>query len=177
MKKRALTATLLLSVSLSLLAFDLPKGWILAGDEAKSYEMGVDKGAGPNGNNAATIQSKEKKIKGFGTLMQQSLADKYKGKRVKMSGYLKSNGVSKWAGLWLRVDGANSGEILGFDNMEKRAVTGTTDWKRYEIVLDVPENAANLAYGALLDGTGKIWFDDIQFEVVTLNVPVTNMIK
>lgn len=177
MKKRALTATLLLSVSLSLLAFDLPKGWIIAGDEAKSYEMGVDKGAGPKGNNAATIQSKEKSIKGFGTLMQQALADKYRGKRVKMSAYLKSSGVSEWAGLWFRVDGNGSGGILGFDNMEKRAVKGTTDWQRYEIVLDVPEEASNLAYGALLSGTGKIWFDDINFEVVTLNVPSTNMIK
>lgn len=177
MKKRALTATLLLSVSLSLLAFDLPKGWAIAGDEAKSYEMGVDKGAGRKGDNAGTIQSKQKSIDGFGTLMQHAVPDKYRGKRVKMSGYIKSKDVNGWAGLWFRVDGNGPDGMLGFDNMETRAVKGTTDWARYEIVLDVPEEASNLVYGALLSGTGKIWFDDIDFEVVTLNVPSTNMIK
>ena len=42
------------------------------------------------------------------------------------------------------------------------------------IVLDVPQQATNLAYGALLDGTGKIWFSDLSFEVVDRSVATTN---
>ena len=49
----------------------------------------------------------------------------------------------------------------------------TTGWKKYEIVLDVPQQATNLAYGALLDGTGEIWISDLSFETVDRNVPVT----
>jgi hypothetical protein len=52
--------------------------------------MGVDKGAGQDGKNAATIKSIEKSIKGFGTLMQNCLPGKYAGKRVRMSGFMKS---------------------------------------------------------------------------------------
>ncbi|MBL7693078.1 MAG: hypothetical protein JNM41_15900 [Flavipsychrobacter sp.] len=37
----------------------------------------------------------------------------------------------------------------------------------------MPENATGLGYGALLSGTGTIWFDDIKFEVVNVTVPVT----
>ena len=106
-----------------------------------------------NGRHAATIQSIEPEIDGFGTLMQQCLPSEYAGKRVRMSGYMKSQDVAGWAGFWFRIDGQGA-RPLAFDNMHGRAVRGTTGWKKYEIVLDVPQQATNLAYGALLDGTG-----------------------
>jgi hypothetical protein len=99
---------------------------------------------------------------------------KYLGKRVKMTGYMKSEEVNGWAGLWFRVDGKESGKSLAFDNMYDRKITGTTEWKQYEIVLDVPAEATRLAYGALLGGTGTVWFDDINFEIVTDKVHATN---
>lgn len=146
-------------------SFDLPNGWFIAGNNPNSYKMGIDKTMGKDGKNAATIKSAKKKIKGFGTLMQMCKADKYKGKKVKMSGSMKSENVKDWAGFWLRVDGA-SGECLAFDNMQDRSVKKTTDWTNYEITLNVSEGASNLAYGALLSGTGQIWFDNITFEIV-----------
>ena len=70
-----------------------------------------------------------------------------------------------------------SNDFLGFDNMhdgsKDRLIKGTTDWTNYEIVLYVPLKASNLGYGALLVGTGQIWFDNIKFEVVDSNVPTT----
>jgi hypothetical protein len=156
-----------------LCSYDLPLGWFAAGSKPKSYQMGTDKGAGQNGMNAATIKSVEKKIEGFGTLMQQSMPGIYLGKRVRMTGYMKSNNVGGWAGLWLRVDQAGSTKSLSFDNMADRPIKGTTEWTKCEIVLDVPSNASMLAYGALLSGTGQIWFDNLQFEIVDTTVPVT----
>ena len=172
MKNKIFFSTLIL-VSLSLLSFDLPKSWFIAGSEPKKYEMGIDKGAGHNGKNAATILSKDKKINGFGTLMQDCLPDNYLGKRIRMSGFIKSKDVDDKAGLWLRVDQSNSNNPLSFDNMLDRPIKGTTEWKKYEIVLDVPVNAINIAYGALLVGTGQIWFDDITFEIVDNSVTTT----
>jgi len=90
----------------------MPKGWFAAGSEPKSYDMGTDKGAGRDGKNAATIKSTAKKISGFGTLMQQCLPDKYLGKRVRMSGYMKSKDVDSWAGFWFRVDQAKLTRII-----------------------------------------------------------------
>lgn len=175
--KNLLAFTLLLSGAAAFLAFDKAPDWIIAGSHPQSYDMGIDKGAGQDGKNAATIKSKAKKIKGFGTLLQLCLADDYLGKRVRMSGLMKTENVEGWAGLWLRIDGKGTDRDLGFDNMRDgktdRSITGTTDWARYEIVLDVPLNASNLAYGALLAGKGQIWFDDIRFEVVDANIPVT----
>jgi hypothetical protein len=47
--------------------------------------------------------------------------------------------VTGWAGLWLRVDGSNG--MLVLDNVEDRALHGTTDWTQASIVLDVAEQA------------------------------------
>lgn len=171
--KRILTSVLLIAMAVVLFSFDLPTGWFKAGSEPKAYDMGIDKGTGQDGRNAATIKSIDKKINGFGTLMQNCLPDKFLGKKIRMSGYVKSKDVEDKAGLWLRVDQANSQKPLSFDNMLDRPIKGTTDWKKYEIVLDVPAHASNLAYGALLVGTGQIWFDNLNFEVVGNAAPAT----
>lgn len=171
--KTVLLHSALLGAALSLVSFTLPTGWFAAGSQPKSYEMGIAAGSGQSGKNAATIKSIETGVTGFGTLMQNSSPGKFLGKRVRMTGYLKSQDVTGWAGFWLRVDKAGASRPLAFDNMQERAVKGTTDWKKYELVLDVPADATNLAYGALLDQTGQIWFDNIRFEVVDATVPVS----
>jgi len=152
---------------------ELPTGWHKAGSKPEKYEMGIEKGSDTHGKNAASIKSIDPAIEGFGTLMQTIVAKNYLGKRVRMSGLMKSKDVNEWAGFWLRVDQPNSQQSLSFDNMQDRAVKGTTDWKKYEIVLDVPNNASNMAFGALISGTGQIWFDDLTFEIVNTSVPTT----
>lgn len=173
MKKRIINCLVLLSASLALCSYDIPKGWLTGGSAPAKYEMGVDKGAGMDGTNAATIRSVVKKTRGFGTLMQQFLPTQYRGKRVRMSGYLKTSDVKGWAGLWLRIDQRGSLKPLAFDNMWKRATKGTSEWTRYDLVLDIPQNASNMAFGALLNGTGQIWFDKVNFEIVDQTVPST----
>ena len=171
--RELLTGLMIIGLTLMLSSYDLPTGWFKAGSSPKSYEMGIDKGAGQNGNNAATIKSIDKKIKGFGTLMQDCLPAQYLGKRIRMKGFLKTKDVTEWCGFWLRIDQAGSDHPLSFDNMNDRLVKGTTEWTKYEIVLDVPLKASNIAFGALLSGTGQIWFDNLSFEIVDNSVPIT----
>ena len=177
MAKSILKSFLLFGIAVALFSFDLPSSWFKAGNKPNSYDMGIDKAAGQDGKNAATIKSIDKKIDGFGTLMQQCKPDKYIGKRVKMSGFVKTENVTTWAGLWLRVDQSGSNKPLSFDNMGDRPIKGTTDWTKYEIELDVPSNSSLIAYGALLAGTGQIWFDNITFEIVGDNVPTLGSVN
>lgn len=111
-------------------------------------------------------------IAGFGTLMQSFQAGEYQGKRVRLRAFTKSEGIEDWAGLWMRVD-KDMGRIVAFDNMEDRPIKGTTSWHRYDLVLDVPSDADDIAFGVLLAGTGKIWLNDVEFEVVGSDVPTT----
>ena len=96
-----------------------------------------------------------------------TIPNSYAGKKITLVGYVKTENVTEgYAGLWMRIDPS-----VAFDNMSSRGIKGTTDWKKYEIVLDVPTNASNLAYGALLNGTGQIWFSNLKFEIVDNSVP------
>jgi hypothetical protein len=104
--------------------------------------------------------------------MQTFSAESFRGKRVRMSGFVSAKDVADWAGLWMRIDGPKS-QMLGFDNMQQRAVKGTRDWQKYEIVLDVPDEASEIAFGLLLTGKGQVWMDDLKFEVVGKEVPTT----
>jgi len=112
------------------------------------------------------------KLDGFVTLMQTCLADKYLGKRVRMTGYMKTMDVSDWAGLCMRVDTKEGHKNMPFENMKNgkkdRSVKGTNDWKQYDIVLDVPNSTEYIAFGALLAETGQVWFTKLKFELLTI---------
>jgi len=179
MKTRFLTGVLLIGMILTFSSFDIPKGWIPIGNHQNKYQMGVDKGSGKDGKDAMTIKSVEKIVDNliFGTLASSSLPTQYLGKRVRLTGLIKTKEVSDWAGFWFRVDGQKKGEMLAFDNMKDgktdRSITGTNDWKQYDLILDVPFNAKNIMYGALLSGEGQIWFENVTLEIVNSSILTT----
>jgi hypothetical protein len=155
-----------------------PSGWFLAGSAPKSYDVGVADKASRSGGRAAFLRSKgADEIAGFGTLMQECSPERFRGQRVRLSAWVKSEKVEQRAGLWLRVDGEKGGQPLAFDNMHDRQIKGTTDWRHYEVVLEVPQAAVGLAYGILLGGTGAIWIEDVRLELVTPAFPETDLMK
>jgi hypothetical protein len=124
-----------------------PAGWFKAGSHPGDYAMIIDRAEKQSGAASATIRcTADPPAEGFGTLMQQCGAKPYCGKRLRVTGSIKSKDVEGWAGLWVRVDGLDKSG-LAFDNMMKRPIKGTTDWTKYAIVLDVPEDAAVSACG------------------------------
>jgi hypothetical protein len=64
---------------------------------------------------------------------------------------------------------------VGFDNMNARAVRETRPWTRYEVVLDVPKDAVQVAFGILLAGGGYLWADDLSLTVVDEGVSTTDL--
>jgi hypothetical protein len=149
----------------------VPQGWHLAGSKPESYEAGTDSQAAYNDRPSAYLKSTEAVSNGFGTLMQQFAADKYAGKRLRLSAFVKSDDVKDWAGLWMRVD--KGSQSVAFDNMEDRSIKGTTGWQRYQVVLDVPQDATGIFFGVLLAGSGQVWLNDVKFEVVGSDVSTT----
>jgi erythromycin esterase-like protein len=85
------------------------------------------------------------------------------GKKITFSGAIKTRDVDGFAGLWWRADGPKG--PLAFDNMQDRGPKGTSDWKRYEIVLDIPRETVNINFGVLMPGQGTAWFDDLRVEI------------
>ncbi len=150
----------------------VPSGWFKSGSNMTDYKLGTDTFTSMHGNRSAFIESVKENPEGFSTMMQMADASPYLGKRVRMTVEIRSENIADWAGAWLRIDG-ESAKMLGFDNMQDRSIKGTTEWQSYEVVLDVPENSKVMAYGVLLNGAGKVWFDNFNFEVVDSSISLT----
>src|SRR3954451_13779840 len=106
-------------------------------------------------------------------LQQSILADKYRGKRLRMTAHVKSKEVEQRAALYMQIDSKDR-IYLTTDNMFDRPIKGTTDWKKYELVLDIPDEAYRIAVGFFLDGKkGQVWADNFAFEVVNNDVKTT----
>jgi hypothetical protein len=158
--------------------------WRVVGSAIESYTFFGDYSTGKN---IGVMRSVQKKISGFGGFMMSTTSDennilssmpeKYLGKRVRFTGYLKTENVEEWAGLWLRIGMKGGDKALGFDNMrygkKDRSIKGTTPWTKYEVVLDVPLNASNIIYGVMIAGIGEIRWHTLVLEIVDTSVPVT----
>ncbi len=69
------------------------------------------------------------------------------GTRPSLRGFLKLQGVSGFAGLWMREDG--DGGAVAFDSMENRHVNGTHDWTEFSIALALRPDAKQLVFDVL----------------------------
>lgn len=124
------------------------------------------------GLGAVSIRSKPgAKPGGMGTLARSTPARIYRGKRVRLSANLRTEKAGR-AQLWLRIDGPN-GRVLAIDDMQSRPLRGTTRWRRYSIVLDVPREATDVSWGFLLAGSGAVWANDFSLNPVSTAVPLT----
>jgi hypothetical protein len=149
-----------------------PRGWFKAGSSPADYDVGTDRDRAFSGGSSGYIRSIKPEISGFGTYMQMFDATEYRGKRLRLSAYVRTENVENWAGLWMRVDGDS--KPVAFDNMFNRPIKGTQDWKYHAVVLDVDANAKAVAFGILLNGRGAVWIDDVSLETVGTEVPVTS---
>ena len=151
------------------------KGWHMAGSHPSQYEHALTDETTYEGKAVVELRSVVPETDGFGTLMQTFSAEQFSGQRVRFSGALKCEGVENRVGLWMRIDGPGpEWRMLAFDNMAGRPVSGTTDWERYEVVLDVPDEAQAIALGVLLNGKGHAWMSDFNVETVGPEIKTTS---
>ncbi|ETN94648.1 erythromycin esterase family protein [Zhouia amylolytica] len=124
------------------------------------YKIGIDSIVTQKGKYATTIEF-DKDSTGF-RAWSYAIPARYNGSKIKLTGYIKTQNVTEgWAGLWMRVD-----PKVGFNNMKKQGVTGTTDWEKYEIEFNYnPLKAEKIFVGGLLVGKGKMWIDNLEVTI------------
>jgi hypothetical protein len=152
----------------------LPDGW--AAPEIPGYAT-TNSGDDPfEGAQCATMICEGEAAGRFGNLIQRIDAKPYQGKRVRFRAAVRAvvEGAGK-ARLWLRVDRITpeGAPAMGaFDNMGNRPIS-SPEWKHYEIVADVAEDAERISVGMMFSGPGQAWIDDASLEVVGNDVAVT----
>jgi len=155
----------------------LPGGWFKAGKSPHLYETRIDR---ENGSHVLIAAKPEMlhDVRGddFCTVMQSVDAEPFKGRRIRLTGELRTEDAGAGATIWFRVDGAK-GPLL-FDNLELRRpdgqLVGTQGWQERSVVFDIPEEALSLHYGFFLKGTGKCWSRKFSLKEVDGGVPTSS---
>jgi hypothetical protein len=150
-----------------------PPGWIGGTQKPDQYELGRDLEIVRGGRSSAYLRSRSAEItsESFIALTQLIRADRFRGHRVRLSGYLKVSSITGQVpdcGCVAILPGGRSSTTW-----TRAAAWGPEDWRLAEVVVDMPADAIGIAFGALLTGPGIAWIDDLRLEVVGPEVPVT----
>lgn len=153
--------------------------WWYGADYIPRYECGIDDDIEYHGHKCVYIRSVDDRpayLPGppfySATVMQFIAADQYCGKRVKFSAAIKTDAVDGSAYVVMMVT-APAHEVVSYDFMEGRNISGITDWKRVDVVLDVPMASLQIIVGVAIAEKGQIWASDLRFEET--NHPTTGV--
>lgn len=140
-----------------------PAGWSVGG---QGYDVRLDSAVSFGGR--FSLRMERLQGAGFGVATQSLDASAFHGHRITLSGHIRTDGVeSGYAGLWLRLDGADR-QMLFLDNMSTGGATGTSDWAPFEVSTIVTADATRILLGALMPGAGTAWYDELRLESVAL---------
>jgi len=103
-----------------------------------------------------------------GSVGQRLDATAYRGKKIKLRAAVRAELAGAGNLSWLRLN--VSKKVFGpqsaaFDSLDKYPIT-SAEWRIYEIIADVPQDADSISYGLVLVGDGKAWLDSVSVEVV-----------
>jgi hypothetical protein len=149
-------------------------GW--AAPDSSDYQAGIDPKVAYGGRASLYLKSLASNAKEY-AVRQQIRADSYRGKRIRLSGWLKPNGANFGTALWLRVDMRNGDYVLdGMLGLNPKDVAANQNgWVRCDLVAEVPADAVGIAFGVRMNGSGQIWADDLSITAVDKSVPATTI--
>lgn len=102
----------------------------------------------------------------YGAVAQIVAGAPHAGKVARLSGWLRTRDAND-NGAVLTLLVLRGGATLAQNFMLDTAVKGTTGWKRYTITLPVTPGADRVEVGAMMQGRGSLWFDDVELQFVT----------
>jgi hypothetical protein len=142
-------------------------GWHTVADP-DDYELRLDSVVRHGGDFSALVNAKSSAPADYAYLSQAVRADEYLGKRVRFSGYVRTENVTT-ASVSI---GTKRGVESFVDSHCRQTLEGSNDWQRFDLVLDIPGRAALIAFGLVAQG-GAAWIDDLAVEVVDSDVPTS----
>jgi len=106
----------------------------------------------------------------FGLLSQWVPVDAaWRGKTLKVSAWMKGKDLDSsgrgGGALIIRADRTGGGHA-GQNFMEEGRLKGSTEWQFLSVELKIPDLAGTLRVGAMLQGGGTLWVDDLRAEFI-----------
>ncbi len=146
----------------------VPPGWfVLALPKDADYLAELRRTECRSGIGCAVLMVPANAPRPLSYLMQSFGAAAFRGKTVRLRAWLRLEAVGQddRAQMWLSVDRERHRSGF-FDNMDDRPVRSGA-WTECEIVGRINDDAAFIDIGVMSIGRGRVWVDDVSFEVVT----------
>lgn len=142
------------------------QNWLWGMGNSPNYRFSLDSIHTYSGKYSTRIDNNTDDDKVFGAF-HTSIPAAFTGKKIKLQGYIKTENVEGWTGLWMRIDGTRE-----FNNMKEKGLKGSNDWKAYSIELNLKEGAQTIVIGGLLSGRGTVWFDKLSVTIDDIDIAV-----
>jgi hypothetical protein len=139
-------------------------GWSVEGHGQAAYRAEADGEILRDGH--ATIRFHPTQDAGgvYATFMTTLDAAPLRGRRAHAEIFVRTQGVTSRGDVWLRVQGKDSSpDGPGLATSIAR-LPANAEFTRYELVVDVPPDAASVQLGVGIGGPGMLWMDGVKVE-------------
>jgi len=163
-------------------ALRLPTNWgsDVYASTSHAYVLGLDPEVNFNGRPALAVRSAQpQRDTSVAALTKYIDAFGYEGRRVRLTGMLRTSDIDTWAGVFLQpVSGVGARSWMIQDETTlphaSASTPGTSDWHAVSVVIAVPTTPdASISMGLAVVGNGQAWVSDLKFEEVGDDVPLT----
>lgn len=150
-------------------------GW--TAPESSDYKASIDRKVRHGGHPSLLIEYTGSNPSGY-AVTQSIKADAYRGKRIRMTGYLKADESPDGGALWFRIDFPNGDYVLDGSLDYSSADKSTRDaagWTQSQTVAAIPADALGISFGLRMKGKGLIRGSDLKWETVPNTVPANTI--
>lgn len=150
---------------------NLPLDWNWIGWLKPEVNFALDPQIKHSGKYSASISIKKMtpRLKKFGppNWMQEIAKDVPVGKKIKMTGFIKTKNVKGVAPIGIQCWNIKTNKMIKFGTTQlSQPISGTTNWKKVTVEMDVPKETDKMRILCMLSGTGKVWFDEVKIIVL-----------
>ena len=139
-------------------------GWSIEGHARNAYAAEVDGDVVREGHPTIRFHPTQETGGAYATFMTTLDARPLRGRQAHAVVYVRTQGVTARGDAWLRVQGADSpSDGPGLATSITR-LASNSEFTRYELVVDVPVDAASVQLGLGLGGPGMLWMDGVTVE-------------
>lgn len=150
----------------------IPGGWYASGDSLADYKVGSDVSRRPGGSGMTSgyIKAAVTNPSSSAALTQAINADRFRGRRVRLTGFVRRGGDVGTARLFLRVERKGLQHAADYAGATVFVPARESDeghgWIKQAIVVDIPKDCTGVRVGLVSIGAAEAWLDDVKFETV-----------